>query len=180
MHNTDNRYGWLSILLHWLVALIVFGLFTLGYWMVDLGYYDIWYQKAPDLHKSIGICLFLIMLFRVIWRIKQIKPMPVATHSSLEKKLGHWIHILLYTLLFIIILSGYLISTADDRGIEVFELFLLPSMGSLIENQEDIAGQIHQYGAYLVITAAILHALAALKHHYIDKDTTLKRMLGIK
>jgi cytochrome b561 len=180
MHNTDSQYGWLSIILHWLVALAVFGLFILGYWMVDLGYYDTWYQKAPDLHKSIGVCLFIVMVFRLIWRIKQIKPMPLDTHTALEKKLGHWTHLLLYTLLFIIIFSGYLISTADGRGIEVFELFLLPSMGSFIENQEDIAGQIHEYGAYVVITAAIIHALAALKHHYIDKDITLKRMLGIK
>lgn len=178
MHNTDSHYGWLSITLHWLVAIAVFGLFALGYWMVDLGYYHEWYQSAPELHQSIGICLFMVMVFRWLWRRSQIKPMPLNSHSKIEITLGHWIHLFLYALLFIIMLSGYLISTADGRGIAVFELFQLPSAGLLIENQEDIAGQIHEYGAYVLISAAVLHALAALKHHFIDKDNTLKRMLG--
>ena len=96
MHNTHNQYGWLSIILHWLVALIVFTLFGLGFWMVDLDYYSTWYQKAPDLHQSIGICLFILMLFRVFWRKLQIKPLPLPSHSPIEKKLGHWVHLLLY------------------------------------------------------------------------------------
>ena len=75
-------------------------------------------------------------------------------------------------------LSGYLISTADGRAIEVFGLISVPALGSLVENQEDIAGVFHKYAAYLLVTLAIMHALAAVKHHFIDKDQTLKRMIG--
>ena len=178
MQNTQKHYGWLTISFHWLVALTIFGLFGLGYWMVDLDYYNSWYKTGPALHKSIGLTLFGLMLFRIIWRIKQTQPEPLASHTSLERKLGHAMHRILYILIFFIMVTGYLISTADERGISVFGLFEVPGFGSFIENQEDIAGIVHQYAAYLILALALLHAAAALKHHFIDKDTTLTRMLG--
>lgn len=178
MKNSDTHYGYLTIVLHWLSALIIFALFALGYWMVELTYYDSWYETAPALHKSIGISLFLLLLVRVMWRSKQVNPEPLATHNRFEQKSAHAVHIILYVLLFTIMLSGYLISTADGVGIEVFNLFTVPAFSAFIENQEDIAGVIHQYLAYSMIVIALLHALAALKHHFIDKNVTLKRMLG--
>ncbi|TBR42221.1 cytochrome b [Marinomonas agarivorans] len=178
MKNTDNSYGWLSISLHWTIAILLIGLFFLGYWMVDLSYYDIWYQKAPALHKSIGIIVFIFMLIRLFWRITQVQPRPLSTSNAFETTVSHLVHKTLYVLPFIILLSGYLISTADGRPISVFELFEIPSLGALFNNQEDIAGLIHKYVAYVMMAIVSLHALAALKHHFIDKDGTLKRMLG--
>lgn len=178
MKNTEQRYGYLAIGLHWLVALMVFGLFGLGYWMVDLGYYDPWYKTGPDLHKSIGFVLFVFMVVRIVSRWVQPQPKSLETHSPMEQKAGHIVHGLLYFLLFFIMISGYLISTADGRGIDVFGAFTLGSLGELFSNQEDLAGMAHKYAAYVVIGAALLHALAAIKHHVIDKDSTLKRMLG--
>ncbi len=180
MNNTDNHYGWLTIILHWLVAAIIIGLFALGYWMVELGYYDPWYKQGPDIHRSIGIILFALMIFRLFWRIIQIKPKPLDNHSKLERVAGSLTHKLLYLLVFVIMTSGYLISTADGRAIEVFQLISVPSIGELFDNQEDIAGVIHQYLAYTMIALVLMHALAALKHHFIDKDKTLTRMLGYR
>ncbi|GHF94058.1 cytochrome b [Thalassotalea marina] len=176
--NTTTRYGLLTIIIHWLVALAVVGLFALGYWMVDLNYYSTWYQTAPNIHKSVGILLFTVMLVRVLARVFQQKPVPLEQHSALEKKLAHTAHYLMYVGLFIIMLSGYLISTADGRPIEVFGLIEVPALGSFVENQEDIAGEIHEYFAYGLMVLVLLHAGAALKHHFIDKDQTLNRMLG--
>lgn len=172
------NYGYVSIFFHWLSALTIFGLFGLGYYMVDLTYYDSWYKTAPELHKSIGLIFFGFMVLRVIWRAKQIRPNHLASHSPFEIKAGKVTHRVLYLLIFIIMLAGYLISTADGRGIEIFELITIPAIGSVIENQEDIAGLVHQWLAYLLITLAVLHALAALKHHFIDKDDTLNRIIG--
>ncbi|KZZ44246.1 hypothetical protein A3755_21060 [Oleiphilus sp. HI0085] len=84
---------------------------------------------------------------------------------------------MLYILMFLIMSSGYLISTADGRGVGVFELFDVPALPSLIENQEDIAGEIHFYLAWTLIVLVILHVAGALKHHFINKDTTLVKML---
>jgi len=178
MKNTNEHYGWISILLHWISALAIFGLFGLGFWMVELSYYDSWYKTGPDLHKSIGLTLLALMIFRVLWRFVQVRPAPLLSHTASEQKMGHLVHRILYLLLFVIMFSGYFISTADGRGIEVFSLFSVPGFGSFIENQEDIAGLVHMAAAYTVITLAVLHGLAALKHHFIDKDKTLTRMLG--
>lgn len=178
MKNTQQHYGYLAIGLHWLVAAIVFGLFGLGFWMVDLGYYDPWNKDGPELHKSIGFVLFVLMVIRIASKWLQVQPQSLETHSPIERKAGHAVHSLLYLLLFFIMVSGYLISTADGRGIDVFGLLSVPSLGELFQNQEDIAGMAHQYAAYIVVGAALLHGLAAIKHHVIDKDNTLKRMLG--
>jgi len=176
--NTQDRYGWISITLHWLVALAVLGLFCLGLWMVDLGYYDPWYRRAPELHKSIGSLLFGIMLLRLAWRYSNPRPEPIG--SPCEQKIARLVHTLFYVLLFTLVLSGYLISTADGRPIQVFQLFTVPATISGIDRQEDIAGEVHKILAYTVMGLAALHALAALKHHFIDGDHTLKRVLTVR
>ncbi|NQY89677.1 MAG: cytochrome b [Colwellia sp.] len=178
VNNTQSNYGYVSIFFHWLSALSIITLFALGYYMVDLTYYHQWYKTAPELHKSIGVLLFIFMVVRLIWRYKQLTPAHLISHSSLERKAGKLIHSVLYLTIFVIMITGYLISTADDRGIGVFELFVIPGFGSFIENQEDLAGLIHKWLAYLLITLALLHAVAAFKHHFIDKDNTLNRMIG--
>lgn len=178
MKNTETQYGYLTIFIHWLVALVFIVLFALGYWMVDLGYYHQWYQTGPNIHKSMGILLFVVMVFRLILRAFQIQPKPLAEVSKQQNAIAHIVHLTLYILLFVIFISGYLISTADDRNIEVFSWFEVPALGSLFENQEDIAGSIHKYVAYGTMALVVLHAFAALKHHFINKDKTLIRMLG--
>ncbi|GAA6135596.1 cytochrome b [Oceaniserpentilla sp. 4NH20-0058] len=145
--------------------------------MRTLGYYDSWYQIAPHWHKQIGILLLLIMVTRLVWRIIKGTPSPLPTHKPWEVNLGHAIHTGLYLGIFIIMVSGYLIATADNRGIEVLNVLTLPVLFTPFEGQEDIAGDIHEWGAYLLMAMVALHVLGAIKHHVIDKDTTLKRML---
>lgn len=178
MKNTKAHYGWVSIFFHWSVAIIFFVLFTLGWWMVELGYYDVWYKTAPALHKSIGLCLMALMIIRLLWRVIQIQPEKLASHSNVASKAAKLTHFALYLVVFSIMISGYLISTADGRSIEVFQWFEIPALAALIDNQEDIAGLVHQWLAYIAMALVLLHAIAALKHHFIDKDDTLTRMLG--
>ena len=176
--NTPSRYGLISIALHWLVALTVFGLFALGYWMVGLDYYSGWYKTAPELHKSIGILLFVVMLGRMLWRRISPPPASLPEHDRLTRLGARCGHAFLYLGLFVLMLSGYLISTADGRGIGVFGLFAVPATITGIPNQEDVAGLVHEYLGWALVIFAALHALAALKHHFIDRDRTLSRMLG--
>jgi len=176
--NTQVAYGLVSVILHWLVALAVTGLFVLGVWMVELGYYDRWYQRAPDIHKGAGVLLFGVMLAHAGWRYSN--PRPEAIGSVMQKKAAAWVHRMLYALMYMLMLSGYLIATADGRGIHVFGLFSVPASISGLHNQADIAGDVHELLAFALIALTILHALAALKHHLVDRDQTLKRMLSIK
>lgn len=180
MKNTEHHYGWFAIGAHWIAAIMIIGLFGLGFWMVDLSYYDPWYKTGPDLHRSIGIILFGLMSVRLIWKLVQVQPKPLEHYTKIERTLGHLVHQLLYLLTFGIMISGYLISTADGRGIDVFELFQVPGLGELFADQEDISGLIHEYAAYTLVGAVALHVLGAFKHHFIDKDITLKRMLGYR
>jgi len=176
--NSPARYGLVSILAHWGVALAVFGLFGLGLWMVELDYYSAWYKTAPDLHKGVGILLFILMLGRWAWRYLNPPPPALPSYGKLTRLGATLGHGLLYLGLFGVLLSGYLIPTAEGRGIEVFGWFEVPALLSGIPDQEDLAGLVHQYLAWGLVIFAGLHALAALKHHLIDRDATLTRMLG--
>ncbi|PSW74141.1 cytochrome b [Photobacterium sp. GB-50] len=179
MKKTPNK-NWnpMIILLHWLVALTVVGLFAIGWWMVDLNYYHAWYNTAPDTHKSTGLILFFVLIVRLLLRALTDAPATLSSHAQWEQWLAQKTHWLLYLLLFVVMFSGYLISTADGRAISIFGVFDIPATLTSIQNQEDIAGTIHWYGACVLIGFALLHAIGALKHHFIDKDNTLKRMLG--
>jgi cytochrome b561 len=176
--NTSYKWGWISIVIHWLSVFAVIFLFSLGLWMVELTYYDNWYRSAPHIHKSVGILLFFLTLLRLLWLSLNTKPSPLKNHSKTERLLAKVVHWSLYFLLLSLMLSGYLISTADGRSIEVFNWFELPATIYGITGQEDLAGKIHYILAITLIIIAIVHAAGAIKHHFIDKDNTLTRMLG--
>ncbi|CAO97103.1 cytochrome b [Erwinia tasmaniensis] len=176
--NSVTRYGALSIGMHWLVAVAVYGMFALGLWMVTQGYYDEWYHKAPELHKSIGMVLFAVMLVRVVWRFVSPPPKPLKSYSPLVRHGAVIAHLLLYGLLFAILISGYLISTAEGKPVDVFGVLPVPALFTGLGEQADLAGNIHLWLAWSVVILSVLHGLAALKHHFIDRDITLKRMLG--
>ena len=175
MSQSISQYSRVAKVIHWLSAVTIFALFGAGYWMVDLTYYSEWYKIAPHWHKSVGLTLFALTLFRIVWKF--VKQSPEIEGADWEKLGAKIAHALLYILLFATFISGYLISTADGRGIEIFNWFTLPGLGSFIENQEDIAGDVHFYLTYTLIGLALLHAMAALKHHFINKDNTLKKMI---
>lgn len=177
LKNTRQTYGSVSKLFHWTLTLLIIGLFILGLWMMELSYYDQWYQKAPHYHKSVGILVAIAMVLRLLWRWVNPKPQAIVSHKSWEVWLSALMQWLLYLLIFVILITGYLIPTADGRGIDVFNWFTVPALGSLIENQEDLAGDVHYWLGISVMVLAGLHAVAALKHHFLDKDATLKRML---
>ncbi|VVP83672.1 cytochrome b [Pseudomonas fluorescens] len=180
LRNSSSRYGWISVFMHWGVALAVFGLFALGLWMVGLDYYSTWRKDAPDLHKSIGLVLFAVMLLRVLWRFISPPPPALQSYSRMTRIGASFGHGFLYLSLFAVMIAGYLISTADGVGIPVFGLFEVPALVSGLPDQADTAGVIHFYLAWVLVIFSGLHALAALKHHFIDRDATLTRMLGRK
>ncbi|NKI18449.1 cytochrome b [Spongiibacter sp. KMU-166] len=179
LKNTPQRYGWLSIALHWSMAIAVIGMFALGLWMRDLSYYDPWYRDGPFIHKSVGIILLMMLVLRVLWRASNIRPDDAPSLKTWERITAHLTHLALYALLFAIMLAGYLISTADGRSIEVFDWFSVPATLHGLSNQEDIAGEVHEILAWLLMAIVAVHSLAALKHHFFDRDNTLKKMLGI-
>lgn len=180
LRNSVDRYGWVSIVVHWISALVIVGLFALGLWMTSLSYAHPWYNRAPDIHESVGVLLIAVIAFRLLWRWSNPAPAFEPGMAAWEVLAAHGAHWAMYVLMVVVLLSGYLIPTADGSWIDVFGWFSTPPLVLGIERQEDWAGWIHYWGAWGLIGVAAVHTLAALKHHFIERDRTLKKMLGIR
>lgn len=176
LRNTQDKYGLVAMLLHWSIAIGIIGLFALGTYMVSLEYYHPWYKQAPDLHRSFGIIVAGLMMYRLGWRLFNVRPKEIG--KAWERLIANWLHRFFYALIAAIVISGYLITTADGQPVSVFNLFEIPAAFKGLDNQEDIAGEIHEWLTMLLIVLVSLHGLAALKHHFINHDLTLLRMLG--
>lgn len=178
MSLVDNpqRFGLVSMLLHWSMAIIIIGLFVLGKYMVDLDYYSPWYKAAPDFHRSMGFIVALLLIIRLGWRL--FSSQPTMSGKNWEKVTAAWAHRFFYVLILAIVVTGYLTTTADGHPVYVFDWFSLPATLSGIENQEDIAGATHEILTNTFIILVVIHVAAALKHHFLNHDTTLLRMLG--
>lgn len=176
IRDNERGYGLVSRLVHWLMALAIFGLFGLGIWMVGLDYYSPYYHSAPDLHRSLGIVVGMALVFRLVWRLVNVKPSDdeLKPFERIAAKALHWAF---YPLILLVVLSGYLISSSDGRSIDVFGVFSVPSV-LLDKSLTDTAGFVHEIVAYVVIALAILHSAASLKHHIWDRSDILKRMIS--
>jgi cytochrome b561 len=176
--NNKEQFGLVAVSLHWIIALLTLGLFILGVWMVELDYYDSWYQLAPWWHKGLGVMTLMLVISR--WFLQFLNPNPLALDSisRWQQKAAHVVHFLMNLLVLLICVSGYLVVTAKGKGLEVFDWFAVPSLITNVNKLGDYAGDVHYLLAYLLMALVLLHILAALLHHFIYKDKTLKRMFG--
>jgi cytochrome b561 len=178
LRNSPSRFGKITIAIHWISAIVIIGQFSFGLYMLSLDYYDPNYQILPHYHKSIGILFSGLLAIRIIWTLINPSPGPASGVKPWEHRAAKAGQVLMLGLLVVVVILGYLISTADGKSIDVFNWFEVPATITSIEDQEDIAGEWHYWLALSVIIIASIHALAALKHHFLSKDTTLLRMLG--
>ena len=175
MKDTKTKLSMLSISLHWITGFVLILGMSVGYMMVKNQDYS-----AYAIHKSVGLIIFPIILLRVIWRLWNNWPSPVH-NNQLEQKLSkalHWI-LLIATVLFP--LSGIIMSIAGGYGIALFGTELWPAEINPVSSPvAELASAVHTLLLWIVPAAIVLHVFLALKHHFIDKTITLKRMLGVK
>ncbi len=176
---TEQHYGAAAKWLHWLIALMVFGLIGVGLYMVEQ-------RISPQTirlymtHKSIGLTVLLLMLLRVGYRIKNRPPaLPVAT-PRWQKVAAHISHIGLYTLLFAMPISGWLMNSASGFPMKYFGLFRVPNLIARDQAQLDFFKAAHGYMAWTLIALIAVHVMAAMQHHFINRDTILRRMLPMR
>lgn len=172
---TDFAYTRTAIALHWVtVALIATG-FTIGVWMVDL-------PIAPQTirvyayHKWIGITVFLVTLARVAWRAAHPVP-PAVAMPSWQRRTAIASHVSLYLLMLAIPMSGWLYSSAT--GVEVVYLGVIP-LPNVVAKDEALAAllkSVHYTLNFTLLALVLVHAGAALRHHYVERDRVLSRML---
>jgi len=173
----QHRYGPLARLLHWGIALLLLGQIGLGLYMVELSYYDPFYNRAFDLHKSLGVLTFGLILLRLVWAVVDVRPPISASLKSWEKKAAKAVHHILYLLMVVIPVTGYLVSTADGRGVEVFGLFEVLALLPGEKGREEWTGDLHFYLALTLLGLVVVHTAAALKHHFVERGDALKKML---
>ena len=164
-------------LIHWVSALVVLGLLSVGFLMTDL---EVSPQKLAiyGLHKSIGMSVLGLVILRIIWRGFN-KPLEhLSTHAPWERALAKFIHVLLYVGLIGMPLSGWVMSSAGDFPNSYFGLFEFPDFVSKDKALFALSKSIHELCAFALIAAVGLHFLGAVKHHIMDRDETLTRMGG--
>lgn len=175
----DSRsgYGLCTILLHWISALVIFVLFGLGIFMVELDYYDAWYHRAPSLHISLGLTLLILTLIRFSWRILNPKPAPLPTYTNMTHWLATAMKYAFYIVIFALIVTGYLMTTAEGKPASLFGLLDIPMTLQLGPDGVDSAGELHELLAWGIILLTLMHAGAALVHHFVIRDSTLVRII---
>lgn len=172
----NDRYTPTAIALHWLMALLLLALFSLGLYMHDLPLSP-WKLKLFSWHKWAGVTAFLLVLLRLVWRAAHRPPELPVSMSPLMRAAAHAGHALLYLLMIAIPLSGWLLSSAKGIPTVYFGIWQLPD---LLEKNKELGQQlteVHEWLNWLLAAAVVGHAAAAFKHQFVDKDGILMRML---
>jgi cytochrome b561 len=172
----STQYTGFAIFLHWLVALGVFCVVPLGAYMHDLPASPVKFELYAY-HKSIGVCILLLMIIRVLWRFKHTPPALPNSMSAKEQMIAHAMAFGMYVLLFTSPLTGYLMSSFFGKAVVVFGLFQLPALVAPSEDMGKLFATLHMISNFTLATLISLHILASLKHHFKDKDAVLARML---
>ena len=172
------RYTRTAKALHWLMAILFFGLLALGFYMHDLPLSPE-KLKLYSWHKWAGVTAFLLVWFRLFWRVTHRPPALPDTMPRVMQFAAHGGHFLLYALMFAIPLSGWLMSSA--KGFQTVWFGVLPIPDLLNKNKElgDLLQTVHMSLNLLFAVTIVGHVGAALKHHFIDKDDILTRMLPV-
>jgi cytochrome b561 len=174
--NPVDRWGPVSQLLHWTIALLVVAMSVIGLWMVEL-------PNTPRkieiyaLHKSIGLTILALAVARLAWRLHAGAPATLAGLPRWQVRTANLTHALLYALLFAMPLSGWLLNAAAGFPLQWFGLFNLPRVIGRDETLHELAATLHEAGFWLLLVLVLAHAGAAFHHHLFRQDDTLARMM---
>ena len=195
MNDTIQRYNKIAIILHGMVGLLLLAMFVLGFWMHDLpkelkvesldlfnlGVYTVTFQEPTslrtfyfNLHKSIGVTVLALIMFRLYWRLTHAAPAFPATMKNWEKKLADAVHKGLYALMLAMPLSGVLMATYSKYGILWFGIPLVAGLDNA--GMREMFKEAHEMIGAVLLLLIVLHVAAAIKHKVIDKDDVMKRM----
>jgi cytochrome b561 len=176
--NSEDRYGAVTQVLHWAIVALIIVQYVLA-------------QRADALrglakvaplaqHKSFGMTILFLVLLRLIWRWLNPVPKTPSTMPRWQRIASHASHYGLYALLFAAPLLGWMMSSARNFPVSWFGLFTLPDLVAPNRPLYDFLHEAHEVCAKMIFALALVHAAAALKHHFIDKDNVLRRMLPLR
>lgn len=182
--DSADRLSTTTVVLHWVVGLSIIGLLAVGIYMHEAEVHALY-----PLHKSFGVIIFFIALARILWRISNGWPTPAGQHQKWERLLARSTHWVLIAGTVVMPISGFLMSSLGGHGVSVFGLELVApnpdpaNPDKVIAHNAALAGIAHEthfVAGVAMIAALSAHVAGALKHHVMDKDGTLRRMLGAR
>jgi cytochrome b561 len=176
IRNNSQTWGSLSIGLHWLTFVLILSLAMVGLIMTELSNGPLKIQ-VYSLHKSFGLTVLALTFIRLLWRLFSTTPEIAVNTPTWQKWTAKLTHALLYVLLFSMPISGWIYNSAAGFPLKYFGLFKLPKLSGYDPELKQLAGDAHETFFYILALLMLMHAAAALKHHYLDKDNTLTRML---
>ena len=178
--SVSRRYNGFSIALHWLLALALVGIFSVGFYMADLPFSP-QRLKLYNWHKWAGVSFLALSIVRLVWRLTHRPPaLPQAVTLAMpgwQMRAYHATHSLLYALFFIVPLVGWAYSSAAGFPIVLFGVLPLPDFVAASKPLAELIKPWHEASAFALMGLALLHVAAALKHHWMDRDGLLQRML---
>ena len=176
--NANQKWGWVSISLHWITAILIFGLAIVGLYMTELPTSPTKIQIYA-LHKSFGITVLVLTVLRILWRLLTKTPDAIENTPRIQIISAKFVHVAMYVLLFLIPLSGWLYNSASEYPQRWFNVVSLPKLfNSFNPDIKQLAHTAHESLFYILASLLLIHAGAALWHHYIKRDPILNRMLG--
>ena len=182
--DTPSKLSTQTISLHWIVGTLMLMLLLTGVYMEQTAAYALY-----PWHKSFGVIAFGLVVLRVLWRMKNGWPPPIRDYPRWETVLSKIVHYLLLIGTVIMPISGFMMSALGGHGVALFGLELVARNPDPMNPEEviplhaflaNLAHTVHGIAGYSILVGVFLHIAGALKHHSIDKDGTLRRMLGIK
>ncbi len=177
--NSEQHYGAVAIALHWLMALLLIGLVAMGLYMVSLADtgYDAWKIPLILIHKQLGMLALAIAALRLLWRWANALPRLVDTLPGWQKVLARFVHLCFYGLMFALPVTGWIMSSAAGIPVSVLGLVTLPDL--VAHNDLLFRSYIELHGAlaFGLMACMLVHIGAALRHHLLLRDATLKKML---
>jgi cytochrome b561 len=174
--NVPTRYSAVAQSFHWIIAALIVTQFVLAYAADDL---PLGAHKLALLarHKSFGMTILMLAILRLLWRLNNRPPALPAGMTPLEQFLARATHIAFYVLLFVMPLTGWIMSSAKNYSVSWFGFFTWPNLIGKNEGAFELLRTTHHILSYILFAIAVLHILAALKHHFWNKDGVLLRML---
>lgn len=175
LQNTDQTYGLIARIFHWLVALLIITLLIVGFYMTSLEPTEDTF-KIYGMHKAFGLTAFVLILLRTLWRITNRYVQPPADLPEILKIAAVSAHLLLYVLMLVMPTSGMLMSLFGGHPISYFGLFTIDAFEKNAELATTFKNT-HETTAWILVILISAHILAAIYHHFIRKDNVLLRML---
>lgn len=172
--DTQTGYGWISIALHWLTALTVVAMLTIG--TMSQGAPRDSYIRLVDLHTSIGVAMYALLWGRIVWRLKVGHPGPLPRQGHFFFTIGKYLHFLMLVAIAVMLISGPLMAWSAGDAIDVFGL-AVPSPVRNLPDLHNVLRRVHGLTASFIIAGIGLHLLAVFKHTVIDRDGTFDKIM---